>query len=77
MKRLGAFLSVVFLASMISGCTDAGIQEGMSTEDAQPNGQPKGFKEMMEKDAAKMQMKGKKGPPEQVKKAEAAGAEAK
>jgi hypothetical protein len=74
MKRLGAFFSAVLLASMISGCTDTGIKEGISTEDITPDGNPKGFREMMEKDAAKMQLKGKTGPPEDSKKAAAAGA---
>jgi hypothetical protein len=73
MKRLGAFIGAVLLASVVSGCTDAGIKEGMSTEDALPTGQPKGFKEMMERDAAKMKMQGKTGPPEESKKAAAAG----
>lgn len=74
MKRLGALFSAVLMASLVSGCTDSGIKEGMSTEDALPTGQPPGFKEMMERDAAKMQMKGKTGPPAESKKVAAEAA---
>jgi hypothetical protein len=71
MKRLGAFFSVVFLASMISGCTDSGIQEGMSTDPVPENNIPPGFKAQMERDAAKMKMK---APTAESKKAAAAAA---
>ena len=74
MKRLGAFFSAVLLASLISGCGDEGIKEGMSTEPGLPNGQPPGFKEMMERDAKNMQLKGKTGPSAESKKAKEAGA---
>jgi hypothetical protein len=66
MKRLGAFFSAVLLASVISGCTDAGIKEGMSTETPTPTGQPPGFKEIMERDGGKMSNKG--GVPADAKK---------
>jgi hypothetical protein len=77
MKRLGAFFSAVLLASLISGCTDSGIQEGMSTDPVPENNITPSMKKMMEENAAKMQMKGKTGPPAESKKAaEAAKAEA-
>ena len=76
MKRLGVLFSAVLVAFLISGCGDEGIKEGMSTEPGLPNGQPPGFKEMMERDAAKMKMPGK-APEESKKAAAAAAAEAK
>lgn len=57
MKRFGIGLAAVFLASVIAGC-DSGIKEGPSNEPATPTGQPPGFREMMEKDAKNMQLKG-------------------
>jgi len=74
MKRLGVLFSAVLVASLISGCGDEGIKEGMSTEPGLPNGQPPGFKEQMERDAKNMQLKGKTGPPPEAKKAAAAAA---
>jgi hypothetical protein len=58
MKRLGALFAAVCLAFLISGCTDAGIKEGTSTEPGLPTGQPPGFKEQMERDGGKMSNKG-------------------
>jgi len=75
MKRFGSLFAAVLVASMITGCGDEGIKEGMSTDTPPPNGQPPGFKEQMERDAAKMKLKGQHGPPEESKKAAAAAAE--
>jgi hypothetical protein len=73
MKRFGAFFSAVLVASIIVGCGDDGIKEGMPTED-DSGPIPKSMREMMEKDAAKMKMKGMSGPPAESKKAAAAAA---
>lgn len=72
MKRLGAFLGAVLVASVITGCGEEGIKEGTSTDPGLPTGQPPGFKEQMERDAGKMKMGG--GPPAESKKAAAAAA---
>jgi hypothetical protein len=74
MKRFGAFCSAILLAFAFIGCGDDGIKEGTSTEPGLPNGQPPGFKEMMERDAKNMQLKGQKGPTPEAKKAAAAAA---
>ena len=74
MKRFGSLFAAVLVASMITGCADEGIKEGMPTEPSPPNGQPPGFKEMMERDAAKMKLKAQHGAPEESKKAAAAAA---
>ena len=71
MKRLGALFAAVCLAFLISGCTDAGIKEGTSTEPGLPTGQPPGFKEQMERDGGKMSNKG--GRPADAQKAIEAG----
>jgi len=61
MKRFFASLAPVYVAFMIAGC-DGGLKEGMSTDPAPADGQPPGFKELMQGNDKQIYLK-KQGPP--------------
>jgi hypothetical protein len=74
MKRLGALFAAVLVAFVISGCGESGIQEGTPPDAGKESAIPPGFKEQMERDAAKMQMKGKPADAQKAIEAGKAGA---
>jgi len=60
MNRFGFVLASALLTCVLNGCGGGGIEEGVSTTGpTDEGGAPKGFREMMLKDADKMKMKGK------------------
>jgi hypothetical protein len=63
MKRIAASLALALVVSIVAGCGGGGIEEGISTEDATPTGQPAGFEDMMKKNAENMKMQRPKATP--------------
>ncbi len=58
MRRFAVLLTSVLLVSSIVGCGGGGIQEGLPSEPVTTSQTPE-FRDMMEKAAQKMKMKGK------------------
>jgi hypothetical protein len=68
MKRLGFLFAFGLLGLMLAGCDSGGLQEGTPTGELPKDGMSESHRAYMEKNAGKMQIKGK---PKNIPKAEA------